>query len=97
MSSAKLRTKVNLTCRTVFGLHKISKKDALTIFDGISGWFSSFNVALAFPLIPKIALKLPDWLTARIVPGYLCILQVRYYREHISLDCINSIRMFDSA
>ncbi|KFZ23007.1 hypothetical protein V502_02504 [Pseudogymnoascus sp. VKM F-4520 (FW-2644)] len=66
---------VNLTCRTVFGLHDMSKIDSLTIFDGISGWFSSFNVALAFPLIPKIALKLPDWLTARIVPGYLCILQ----------------------
>ena len=77
MLSAKLRNKVNLTCRTVFGLHDMSKIDSLTIFDGISGWFASFNVALAFPLIPKIALKLPDWLTARIVPGYLCILQVR--------------------
>lgn len=49
----------------------------MTIFDGISGWFASFNIALALPLIPKIALKLPDFLTTRIVPGYLCILQVR--------------------
>jgi hypothetical protein len=77
MLYVKLMSKVNLTCRTVFGLHEMSSEDAFTIFDGISGWFSSFNVALAFPLIPKIALQLPNWLTTRIVPGYLCILQVR--------------------
>ncbi|KAN0103506.1 Cytochrome P450 [Hyaloscypha variabilis] len=66
---------VNLTCRTVFGLHGISDEDALTIFDGISSWFANFNLLLAFPLIPRIALRLPDWIPSTFVPGYMCIRQ----------------------
>jgi hypothetical protein len=69
--------KVNLTYRTVFGLHGISDEDALTIFDGISSWFANFNLLLAFPLIPRIALRLPDWIPSTFVPGYMCIRQVR--------------------
>lgn len=54
----------------------MSDKDALTIFNGISGWFASFNYLLAFPIIPKLALLLPDSIADRFVPGFLCIRQV---------------------
>ncbi|KAH8651930.1 cytochrome P450 [Tricladium varicosporioides] len=64
---------VNLTFRTVFGLNEIPDEDALAMFDGISGWFSNFNLLLAFPLIPRIALRLPNWVPSKFVPGYMCI------------------------
>src|ERR1700709_1759751 len=69
---------VNVSCRTVFGLHETSDKDAVTIFNGISSWFATFNFLLAFPIIPKVALMIPDWLTGRFIPGYMCIRQVRH-------------------